>query len=80
MLEQPITEQEILNSIKSLKKSKSPGTDGLTSEFYQFFWIDIKQLLFECIQYALTNDELSIEQKRGILTLIPKKKIKIDYF
>ena len=73
MLDQPITEDEILQCVKNLKKSKSPGSDGFTSEFYQFFWIDIKKNLFECIQYALLKGELTIEQKRGILTLIPKK-------
>ena len=36
------TEQEILNSLKCLKNNKAPGYDGLTTEFYKFFWIDIK--------------------------------------
>ena len=73
ILDGSFTEKEILNSVKSLKRSKSPGSDGLTSEFYQFFWIDIKNILANCIHYAFKTGELSIEQKRGILTLIPKK-------
>ena len=68
-----ITEQEILQSIKAMKNGKSPGTDGFTSEFYKFFWIDIKDILLESLQYALDNNQLSIEQKRGVITLIPKK-------
>jgi hypothetical protein len=59
--------------LKDLKNSKSPGTDGLTAEFYKFFWIDIKLYLVQSIQYSLANGDLSIEQKRGIITLIPKK-------
>ena len=68
-----LTEQEILKSLKAMKNCKSPGSDGLTSEFYKFFWIDIKYLLLNSLQYALDHNELSIEQKRGIITLIPKK-------
>ena len=73
MLEQKLNETDILNSLKTMKNSKSPGSDGLTAEFYKFFWIDIKNPLLDSIEHAFTKGELSIEQKRGILTLIPKK-------
>ena len=68
-----ITENEILNAIKDLKNGKTPGSDGLPIEFYKFFWINIKDLLVNSILYAFENGELSIEQKRGIITLLPKK-------
>ncbi len=42
------------------------------------FWIDIKNLLTDSILYAINSGELSIKQKRGIFTLLPKK-IKIGY-
>ncbi len=31
-----ITEQEILNSFKQLTNGKTPGTDGLSADFYKF--------------------------------------------
>ena len=71
--DEPISEKELLLSIKAMKNNKSPGTDGLTAEFYKFFWNDLKELLLNSLQYALDNNQLSIEQKRGIITLIPKK-------
>ncbi len=37
-------------------------TDGLTAEFYNFFWIDIRLFLVECIKHSNANGELSIEQ------------------
>ena len=71
--EEELTETEILKSVKAMKSGKSPGTCGLTSEWYKFFWIDIKEILVTSINYNLRNGKLSLEQRRGILTLIPKK-------
>ena len=71
--EKHISEQELTKSIKFMKNGRSPGTDGLTSEFYKLFYIDIKQLLLSSINYELHTGKLSIEKRRGILTLIPKK-------
>ena len=34
----PITEFELLNAQKSMSNNKSPGNDGLTTEFYEIFW------------------------------------------
>ena len=69
-----LSENELLKSIKAMKNGKSPGTDGLTSEFYKFFWIDLKNILLDSLNYSLTTGLLSVEQRRGILTLIPKKR------
>ncbi len=71
--EMPITKSEILKSLKQLHNSKTPGSDGLPADFYKFFWTDIQDLVTDSILYALKTGELSIEQKRGIITLIPKK-------
>jgi hypothetical protein len=68
-----ISIEELGKALKELPNKKSPGTDGLTTEFYKFFWPDIKHIVFDSLIYAYNNNALSIEQKRGILTLIPKK-------
>ena len=60
-------------AVQELKNGKSPDTDGLTNEFYKFFWKDIKHLILDSLNYALISGELSTDQKRGIITLIPKK-------
>ena len=72
-MEKPLTDGEILKIIKSLPKNKTPGEDGLPSEFYQVFWIDIKQYLIDSYKYSYDTGELSLTQRRGILSLIPKK-------
>ncbi len=73
MWDKPIIEKEILESIKNLATRKTTGSDGLPADFYKFFWIDIKSLLCNIIYYALVNGKLSIEQKRRIITLLPKQ-------
>lgn len=37
LLEEPILEEEILRSIQKLKRNKSPGFDGFTSNYYKKF-------------------------------------------
>ena len=49
-MEKETTEQEILNIVKSLPNNKTPGEDGLPSEFYKFFWIDIKNSTTKFLQ------------------------------
>ena len=71
--ENAITERELIISIKAMKNCKSPGCDGLTSEFYKFFWTNIKTSLLNSINYGLETGRLSTEQRRGILSLLPKK-------
>ncbi len=68
-----ITEQECCQSLKSIQNGKSPGCDSFTVDFYKFFWKDIKILMVDSINYAFDIGELSVEKKRGIITLIPKR-------
>ena len=51
----------------------SLGTDGFTQEFYQFFWIHIKNIVFDSLTDAFESNSLSMERERGILTTIPQK-------
>ncbi len=75
LCDQPIAEKEILSILKQLHNGKSLGTDGLPPDFYKYFWIyiyiDIKSLLIESIKYAIETGEMYIEQRRGIITLLP---------
>ena len=56
-----------------MKKNKCPGSDGLSVEFYQTFWEEIKCYLHKSLSFAHEPEVLSTEQKRGIISLIPKK-------
>ena len=73
LCEVEITEEECLAALKTFKNSKSPGIDGLPAEFYKFFCLDLKSALLSSLNYALTKGELSLDQRRAVISLIPKK-------
>ena len=75
----PITKEECQQAIKSLSNCKSPGTDGLPAEFYKIFWNEISDLLVESFNFSFIKKELSISQKQGIITLLPKTDRDIRY-
>ena len=58
--------------LKNMKNGKSPGTDGFTAEFYKFFWLDMKFLVLNSLNESFEKGELSVTQKQGIITLLPK--------
>ncbi len=68
-----ITVEQCAKALKDLPNDKSPGSDGFNANFYKFFWSDIKELVIDSFKHAFHCGNLSIEQRRGILTLIPKK-------
>ena len=58
---------------------KSPGNDGLPSEFYKTFWSDISEPLLKALNYGFEIGQLSVSQRRGIIKLIPKKSEELYY-
>ena len=68
-----INEVECTNALTDFNSNKTPGSDGLSAEFYRFFWPDICHDLIASYNYAFQHGTLSISQRRGIISLIPKK-------
>ena len=50
-----------------------PGTDGFPAEFYRFFWPEISKEMTDSFNYVFQSGTLSITQRRGAISLIPKK-------
>ena len=47
--------------------------DGITKEFYEFFWDDIKNSLSDSIKKYFILGELSTSQKQAVIKLIERK-------
>ena len=74
-----LTAAECLESLKTMESNKTPGTDGIPAEFYKIFWNDIKSFLLASINASYAKGLLSISQRRGLITLIPKKDKSLCY-
>ena len=55
-----------------MSNNRSPGTDGFSADFFKVFWQYIGHFVVRSINYGFMNDELSVTQKQGIITCIPK--------
>ena len=71
-LDNEFTENEVKLAIQHMKNGKTPGSDGLPVEFYKFFWGDIRPYLINSFKESFVKGELSINQRRGIISCIPK--------
>ena len=67
-----LSEYECYISLKGMQNNKSPGSDGITTEFYKIFWNDIKKYLINSLNYSCQKGELTELQKQGVITLLPK--------
>ena len=68
-----ITKEELRKALMAMENNKSPGFDGLTSNFYKHFWPVLGEKLTRVFNYAFNNGLLSLSQRRGIITLLFKK-------
>ena len=56
-----------------MPNNKSPGNGGLTKEFYETFWEEIKIPLCNSIKKSYQNGGLSTSQRQAVIKLIDKK-------
>ena len=74
-MDQQMCEGKVCAGLKALndfQNEKSPGTDGLPAEFYKFFRKELHLDMIKSFNFAFDTGTLSISQRRGIITLIPK--------
>ena len=56
-----------------MQNDKCPGTDGLTKEFYDTFWNELKEIFVDSVLDAKEKRHLSISPRQAIIKLIEKK-------
>ena len=66
--------KECQDVLSSFNDGKSPGEDGFTIEFYNQFFGLVGNDLAASLNCANEKGQLSISQRRGIITLIPKQE------
>ena len=68
-----ISKDECFMAIKSMKRNKSPGLDGINIEFYEHFWSLLGGLLVDVFNESFENGILPNSQRSAVLSLIFKK-------
>ena len=56
-----------------MQSEKSPGNDGLTREFYETFWTELKDIFVYSVSEAKEKEILSTCQRQAIIKLIETK-------
>ena len=72
ILDAPLTLAELKEILEKCAKNKSPGNDGLTQEFYSYFWEVICQTLYESYLESIKKGKLSTSQRQNIISLLEK--------
>ena len=78
--DQMLSIKECGKALNEMGNNKSPGCDGFTVEFYKFFWDKIKRLLHNSFVWSFQHKLLSLDQRMGVITLVPKKRQRLTTF
>ena len=71
-LANPITRREVSVALNKLKGKKAPGVDGLPAEFYNIFWLKLRNFITELLLEVVNEGELHLSVRHGVITLIEK--------
>ena len=74
-----LTLTEIEHALKDLPNDKTPGNDGFSTNFYKILRPNIKDLLFKSMKYSFHRGLLSLDQRRGIINIIPEEGKDLRY-
>ena len=76
MLNKELQTDEISLALKKMKNNKSPGPDGIITEFYKLYWDFIKDDLIKVYRESYLSHELSYSQYLAVIVLLYKKGIR----
>ncbi|KAI8521366.1 hypothetical protein Bbelb_011200 [Branchiostoma belcheri] len=73
-LDRPLSLEELELAVKGMENSNSPGSDGLSKEFYVKFWKIVGPELLKVYQESLEDGEgkLSSSQREGVIIVEEK--------
>ncbi|XP_074265845.1 uncharacterized protein LOC141588296 [Silene latifolia] len=72
LLQEPFRETDVMNALRGMDASKSPGPDGIKPLFFHTFWPQIGHLVTSAILRFLNSGVMPKEWNNTIIVLIPK--------
>ena len=67
-------DNKLFKSLKPMENNKSPENDGLSEEFYECFWDEIKKPFLASFHKAFLNQELSTSEKQAVIKMLEKRQ------
>ena len=68
-----ISKQECESALRGMINNKAPSVSGFSKEFFLHFWPELGDLVVNYINQARQDGVFFITQRRGVITLLPKK-------
>lgn len=72
MLKSPVTDILILDTLKSMKKNKAPGPDGVNAEFFIATWETTWPSFCYAVKYLFSSGIMPSAVNSTFISLIPK--------
>lgn len=73
-----IEEEEVIAAIEGLRSGKSPGSDGIGTEWYKLYKNDVAPILVEVYKGIERTEIIQSKMVEGVITLVFKKGNKLD--
>ena len=71
--DEEIIEQVVILALKSFSYNKSPGNDGLTKEFQENFWEELKQPFMSSLNQAKVSKKLVTYQRQAVIKFLASR-------
>jgi len=72
-MEAPIMMGELETAVRMGKSNKTPGSDGINTEFFKIMWNTIKSDLLCIINEIFVEGMITDGQKKGLMLCVPKR-------
>ena len=59
-----LTENDLLDSLKSIQSDNSPGNNGLAKEFHKKNWNELKEIFVDSVSETIEKGHLSTYQRQ----------------
>ena len=63
---------EISQALKSMKNNKTPGIDGIPTDFLKVFWFYLKHFIQRSLNCCFRKGKLSYSMRQAIIICLPK--------
>lgn len=73
LLTDTVTESELNSAISRLKANKSPGPDGLPSEWYKALRCELVPVRLRACNTTLENNVMPLSWNEAVISIIPKE-------